>query len=256
MFYSSPYFYYITIGLQLICVLHCLKKGNQTIWIWLIIFLPLIGCIAYIFTEILNRRDIQQVQSGMASVLNPSRRIKKLEENLRFSDTFNNRVVLADAYLSAGFTDKAIDLYESSLTGNFTENEYVLSKLMHAYFQKKRYGEIIPIGKKILQLPQYARSHTHIVYAIALDHTGQPEEAEKEFLKMKSKFANYEARYQYGLFLKRANRENEADQLFADIIKEASHLSPRERRDNREWLAKTRLELKKQVAGQGANHKK
>jgi hypothetical protein len=246
MFGFSPSFYYITIGLQLICVLHCIKKGNQNNWIWLIVFLPLIGCIIYIFTEIFNTRDLRQVQSGMTAVFNPSGRIKKLEENLRFSDTFNNRVILADAYLNAGFTDKAIDLYESSLTGNFTENEYVLSKLVLAYFQKKRYDEIIPVAKKISGLPQFLRSRPHIMYAIALDYTGYHEQAEKEFLKMRSRFANYEARYQYGMFLKRASRENEATQLFTDIINEASHLSPRERRNNRQWFDQAKIELKRQ----------
>jgi hypothetical protein len=246
MFFYNPNFYYITIGLQLLCVLHCIRKGKQNNWIWLIVFLPLVGCIAYIFTEIFTGRDLKEVQSGVTAVLVPSRHIKKLEENLRFSDTFNNRVMLADAYLDAGFTDKALDLYESSLAENFTENEYVLSKLIHACFLKKRYEEIIPIGKKIMGLPQFTRSRYHIMYALSLDYTGNQAEAEKEFSKMKAKFANYEARYEYGKFLARSNRENEAARLFADIIDEAPHLSPKERRYNRQWVEQAKVELKKQ----------
>ncbi|HEV8284340.1 MAG TPA: hypothetical protein VGQ09_08515 [Chitinophagaceae bacterium] len=245
MFFSSPYFYYITIGLQIICVIHCIRKGNQGYWIWLIIFLPLIGCIAYLFTEIFTKRELEKVQSGFGTVINPTGRIKKLEANLRFSDTFNNRVLLADAYLEKGFTDKAIELYESSLTGNFTENEYVLSKLILAYFRSKRYEDIIPIGKKLLGLPQFLRSRSHIMYAAALGYTGKNEEAEREFLKMKSKFANYEGRYQFGLFLIRSSRQDDAFQLFTDIVNESSHLSPRERRYNKEWLQLAKTELQK-----------
>jgi hypothetical protein len=245
MFFSSPYFYYITIGLQIICVIHCIRKGNQGYWIWLIIFLPLIGCIAYLFTEIFTKRELEKVQSGLGTVINPTGRIKKLEANLRFSDTFNNRILLADAYLEKGFTDKAIELYESSLTGNFTENEYVLSKLILAYFRNKRYEDILPIGKKLLGLPQFLRSRSHIMYAEALGYTGKNEEAEKEFLKMKSKFANYEARYQFGLFLIRSSRQEDAFQLFTDIVNESSHLGPRERRYNKEWLQLVKIELQK-----------
>src|SRR5258705_7618755 len=243
--FFSPYVYYITIGLQVSCVIHCIKKGNQGYWIWLIIFLPMIGCIAYLFTEIFTKRDLDKVQSGVGTVLNPSGRIKKLEANLQFSDTFNNRIMLADAYLEKGFTDKAIDLYESSLTGNFTENEYVLSKLILAYFQKKQYEKIIPLGKKLSGLPQFARSRSHIMYAVALGYAGNLQEAENEFLKLKSKFANYEARYQYGQFLIRQNRQEEAHQLFRDIVNESSHLTPRERRYNRNWLQQSKIKLQK-----------
>ena len=109
MFFFSTPFYVFTVVLQAICVIHCIRRGNTNNWIWLIIFLPMIGCLVYIFTEIINRRDIQRVQSGMGSVFNPSGAIRKLENNLRFSDTFANRVALADAYLEAGQHVKAID---------------------------------------------------------------------------------------------------------------------------------------------------
>lgn len=244
--FFSSYFYYITIGLQLICVIHCLKKGNTGgYWIWLIIFLPLIGCIAYLFMEVFTGREFEKVQSGVGTVINPSGRIKKLEANLRFSDTFNNRIALADAYLEKGFSDKAIELYESSLTGNFTENEYVHSKLIIAYFEKKRYEEIIPLGRKLLASPQFLRSRPHIMYASALGYVGRAHDAEKEFLKMRSKFSDYEARYQFAMFLLRSDRNDEAHHLLKDISNESAHLSSRERSANRQWFQLAKIELQK-----------
>lgn len=65
MFFLNPNFYYVTIALQAICVLHCMKKGNQNKWIWIIVFLPLIGCLVYFFTEMFTSRDIQKLQSGI-----------------------------------------------------------------------------------------------------------------------------------------------------------------------------------------------
>src|SRR5947208_14530770 len=124
MFFFNSNYYYTIIGLQAICVIHCIRKGRANNWIWLIVFLPLIGCMVYIFTEIFTSRDIRTVQSGMTSVFNPGGSVRRLEENLRFADTFANRVALADACLLIGNTDRAIELYESSLSGNFTENEH------------------------------------------------------------------------------------------------------------------------------------
>ncbi|MGC4038061.1 MAG: hypothetical protein QM764_19020 [Chitinophagaceae bacterium] len=245
MFFANNYFYLITIGLQLICVIHCVRKGKQNNWIWIIVFLPIVGCLAYIFTEMFSSGDINNVQSGVGNFLNPGGRIRKLENNLRFADTFTNRTMLADAYLASGNTDKAIELYESSLEGNFTENEYVLSQLIIAYFQKRRYEEIIPIAQKIYKLPQFARSKAHICYAAALGYTGHTEQAEKEFKSLKSKFSNYEARFQYGCFLLNNNRAAEAKQLFNEMINEAPHLSSMERRQSNAWIAKAREEVKK-----------
>jgi hypothetical protein len=244
-FFDNNYFYIITILLQGICVYHCIRKGRQNTWIWLIVFLPLIGCLIYFFTEIVTRREMQNVQTGVGAVFNPSGRIKRLEENIKFSDAFENKVALADAYLDAGQTTKAIDLYEWSLEGNFEENEHVLSQLVIAYFQAKRFEEIIPLAKKIYKRPQFARSKAHILYAMALEQTGNPEMAEAEFKTMKARFSNFESRYQYGLFLQRAGRQKESRQLFAQIVDEASHLSSQERSYNRAWIANAKDELRK-----------
>ncbi len=244
-FFDNKYFYIITILLQGICVYHCVRRGRQNTWIWLIVFLPVIGCLIYFFTEIITGREVQKMQSGVGTVFNPGGRIKRLEENIKFSDAFENKVALADAYLDAGQTKKAIELYEWSLQGNFEENEYVLSQLIIAYSRVNRFEEIIPLAKKIYKRPQFARSKAHIVYAMALEYTGNSEQAEAEFKTMKARFSNFESRYQYGLFLLRAGRREEARQLFMQMVDEVSHLSSQERSYNRAWIAQAKDELRK-----------
>jgi hypothetical protein len=245
MFFASPYLYYVTIGLQALCAIHCIRRGNQNKWIWIIVFLPVIGCIIYIFSEMIPHRGLPAVKVDVGAVLNPGGRIKKLEDNLRFTDTFNNRMALADAYLAAGMTDKAIDLYESSRTGAFTENEYLLTQLITAYHKVKRYDDILPLARKLYKSVPFARSRAHIIYALALENTGRPDLAEKEFATMKARFSNFEARYQYGRFLRRAGRDDEAKALFTAMLEEAPHLSRRERRYSGDWLFYTKDELAK-----------
>ncbi len=55
MFFDNTYYYYIVIGLQAVCVIHALRKNLHQKWIWLIVFLPVIGSLIYIFTEMFNR---------------------------------------------------------------------------------------------------------------------------------------------------------------------------------------------------------
>ena len=245
MFLFNSYFYYVTLGLQALCVFHCIRKGNQQKWIYIIVFLPLVGCIAYFFTEMFSSRQLRNAGSGLGIVLNPTGSIRRLEANLRFADTFHNRVALADAYLAAGHTAKAIELYEVSLTGAFEENEHVLYQLIISYSKEGRYEEIIALAQKIYHLPQFARSKGHILFALALEQCSRSDEAEKEFRIMNTRFSSFEARYQYGLFLKRAGRSEETAHLFSEMIGEWSHLSPIERKHSRNWIALAKEERKK-----------
>lgn len=245
MFYGNNPYYYFIIGLQALCVIHCLRKGRENGWIWFIIFVPFIGSVAYIFTEIFSRRDLQNVGDGLGAVVFSAGRIKKLEQQLKFSDTFNNRVALADAYLGTGQVDKAIHLYESSLTGAFTENEYVLKQLIVAYYNTQRYNDVLPIARKIYRLPQFARSRAHILYAVSLDKTGNTAQAEQEFLQMKGRFDNFEARSQYALLLERTGRLQEAKKIWNELLEEESQLTSRERRAARTWFSQAREALKR-----------
>jgi len=171
--------------------------------------------------------------------------IRKLEEELRFTDTFANKVKLADAYLASGQTDKAIDLYKASLTGAFAENEHVIAQLIVAYYNLEQYEEVIPLAKKIYKLQQFARSKAHLLYALSLENIGEIELAENEFKAMKGRYSYFEQRYQYGLFLMRQDRDEDAWTIFTDMLNEEPHLGAVEKKSNRIWFTKTKEELRK-----------
>ena len=250
MFHGFPYYYYyIAVAVQVICAIHCFHRGNQK-WLWLIIFFPIVGSLIYIFTEMFTGNEIGKMQSGMGAVFNSSDKIKKLEENLRFTDTFKNKVALADALLEAGQTERAIALYEACLSWNFTVHEHVNIQLIYAYASIKRYEDIVTLAKQIYGLPQFTRSRAHMLYAIALWHTGNAEAAEKEFKLLNGRFSNYESRYRYGSFLIGMNRNGEAKKIFEEILHESSHLNGKEKRENKMWFNHVKEELKKSGAAQ------
>lgn len=250
MFYGGGPYYYLIIGLQIFCAIHCLRRGTQGKWLWIIIIFPVIGSLIYIYNEMLSNRSFRGPNIDVGAVINPGGKIKKLEEELRFTDTFTNRIKLADAYLDAGQTDKAVDLYTASLTGAFAENEHVLAQLMIAYFELQRYEEVLPIGKKLYNLPQFARSKAHMAYAMSLENLGRLDDAENEFKAMKGRYSYFEQRYQYGLFLLRNDRNGDALTIFTDMLNEEPHLGQVEKRSNRKWFALAKNELKNISAAQ------
>jgi hypothetical protein len=246
MFFSGHFPYYLTVGLQVLCVVHCIRR-NKTGWIWLIVFLPVVGSLVYLFMEVFSNRSSFKVNApriNVGAVINPGGRIKKLEENLRFTDTFQNRVLLADAYLQTGQTDKAIELYQSSLTGAFSENEHVLAQLTIAYYNQERYTDAIKAAEWIHKLPQFLQSQAHLYYAMSLEETGLTDKAEAEFKSMIGRYSYYEQRYQYGMFLLRANRNDDAVKVFTVMLDEEPHLGNIELKNAKEWCNKARAELK------------
>jgi hypothetical protein len=249
MFYQFGEYYIIILALQAYCAYHSYKRGTHQKWIWLIVFLPLVGCLIYLFSEVFSSSHVNSVQTGITTLINPGGVIKRLENNLRFADTFNNRVALADAYLSSGQTERAIQLYESSLTGAFTENEHVLMQLVSAYYHVGRYTDSVLAARKISRQPQFYRSSSHTVYAMALAASGDDVAAEKEFMSMAGRYSYFENRYQYGLFLAARKRMNEATNIFDAIVQEGNHLTGYERRNNRQWVQSAKAELKKLIAG-------
>jgi len=242
-------YYYLIVGLQIFCGIHSYRRGTLNRWIFLIVFLPIIGSLYYLYSEVINNkstfRPVNKSSIDVGAVINPGGRIKKLEEELQFTNTFANKVKLADAYLGAGMTDKAIDLYKSSLTGAFDENEHVMGQLIIAYYSQQRYDEVIPLAKKLYKLPQFARSKAHLLYAQSLENLGKIDEAETEFKAMKGRYSYFEQRYEYGLFLMRNNREDDAWQIFTDMLNEGPHLGSIEKKSNRVWLSKAKDELRK-----------
>lgn len=250
MFYGGGSYYYLIVGLQIFCAIHSFRRGTQGKWLWIIIIVPVIGSIAYIYSEMIANRSYRGPKIDVGAVINPGGKIKKLEDELRFTDTFANRIKLADAYLADGQTEKAVEIYTGSLTGAFAENEHVMAQLMIAYYELGQYEEVIPLAKKLYKLPQFARSKAHLAYAMSLESLGRIDEAENEFKAMKGRYSYFEQRYQYGLFLIRNDRAEDASTIFSDMLNEEVHLSQMEKRANSKWFALAKTELKKISAQQ------
>lgn len=238
-------YYYVVLLLQGICVFHSIRKGTQSKWIWIIVFLPFIGSVAYIFTEIIQKQHLNSVQNGMNTLVNPNGQIKDLEKKFNFSSTFANRVALADAYLSRGAFDRAIELYEPALTGIFDQNEAVIKSLIYAYYRVGRFEDAVRLAPKVANTLDFTKSPANLYFALSLEQIGQIDEAEKEFKKMNQRFSNYEARCAYGDFLVRNGKIEAAITVFQTIVGEAQHMAGREKRSIKAWTAKAQQELNK-----------
>ena len=124
--------------LQLALIIHCIKTNKPFYWIYLIIFIPYVGGVAYLLVELLpallNSRQLRQTGQSIVRTFNPCVTIKKLEEQLENQDTVSNRTALAQAYIEAQQYDKAVPLLRSCLSGPFADDRATLLLLAQALF--------------------------------------------------------------------------------------------------------------------------
>ena len=238
-------YYYAIVLLQVICFIHSYKQGTHNKWMWIIIFLPLVGCIAYIYLEIFSKSRYSNVKINLADSINPSRKITKLEDELEVSDSFDNRIKLADAYLDANRLEEAISIYENALTGIFSDNPHVIKNLVIAYYQTERFQDAISFTNKIKNAKEFDSSETHIAYALSLEGVGNITDAQAEFEKMLVRFSNYKHKWVYAEFLLRNDQQEKAIDLLEKMIIESKQLKGFEKKQNRVWFQNANNELKK-----------
>src|ERR1035437_5465888 len=97
MLFGFGSYYYIILVLQAFSAIHSYRRGTFNNWYFLIIFIPFIGCLIYLYSEVLSKRQFNKPNIDVSAVFNPGGKIKKLEDTLRFTDTFDNKIKLADA---------------------------------------------------------------------------------------------------------------------------------------------------------------
>ncbi|THV59108.1 hypothetical protein EZV76_09735 [Flagellimonas alvinocaridis] len=235
--------YYLIIALQGFCVYHCYANRNNYYWILAIIFLPLVGSILYLFMNVFQRRDIEKVQESLVTVINPSKKIKDLEKKLRFSETFENRVALADAYLNEGMNMGAIENYKASLKDVFANDFYVISKLVEAYYFSDDFDNAIQTAKRIENDSRFRKSKSSFLYGMALEKRNDPISAEEYLRAFDAPYSNYRERLELARFLIRQDRMADGKLVYQEMISESESMSKQSYRMNRELVKKIKEEF-------------
>src|SRR5512145_3442545 len=141
--------------LQLALIVHVLKTGRNTIWVFILLFAPVIGGLAYLIVELLpeltRSRTGRRLRSSVAKAVNRDRDLKEAARNLAVAGTAQNAMKLAGEYLAKGRFAEARDLYAGALRGVHADDRDLLLGLAHAQFELGEYREVIDSLEKLRQ---------------------------------------------------------------------------------------------------------
>ncbi|MFD2725527.1 TRAFs-binding domain-containing protein [Hyunsoonleella rubra] len=235
--------YYLIIALQGFCIYHAIKNRSPYYWIFIIFFLSLIGCIIYIITQVYNKRDAEKITSEITHIINPTKNIRDLEKQLEFSESYQNRVNLADAYLENKDYNNAIKHFKEALDGNFQNDFYVIKNMMEAYHQMEDYKNVVNYGEQIVSHPEFAKSRTQFLYGMALEKEGQIKKAEENLKAIDIRFSFYNERLIYAKFLIDVDKKEEAREILEALISEGQHMT----KPNKRLYSNTITEASKMI---------
>ena len=213
----------LTVIFQVAFCVHVIKYDKDKFWLFIIILVPLLGCIIYFLTQILpemlQSRQVKRAGNTLINTLDPQRDIRRLQDELQISDSIENRLALADAYLQTDQPTDAIPLYERCLTGIHENDPDIMLKLSQALFMTEDYQKAKTILDQLIAAnPDYKSHDGHLLYAKTLEALQMTEEAVHEYEKLAKSYPGEEARVRYGLLLKKTGHEDKARELFKETL--------------------------------------
>jgi len=234
--------------IQLALIVHVLKTGRSRYWIIVLIFMPLIGGLAYLLIELLpevsNSISGQRAMRHVKNVFDPGGDVRRQQAAWEQSPNTDNARRYAEALLDAGEAAKAEAVVDQALTGMFAFEPTLLLVKARLQFEQDRMDEALQSLEALQEHnPDFRSADGHLLYARTLEATGQIGKAMKEYTDVAGYFPGVEARYRRALCLKAAGNQQESIAEMESIMKDAKLAPAHFRKSQKPWLDAARREL-------------
>ena len=231
----------LTVAIQVITVVHLFRTGRDMRWLFLIIFLPMVGCLAYLIIEVLPsfrqsptaRRALRRAQNAV----DPNRGVREGSLDYERSQNVETAIRLAGELTKAGRYDDAIRVCNEARTGLFEDDPKILLALGLAQFAANDHAAAIATLDYLREKnPGFRSPDGHLVYARAFEESGATKRALEEYAALAQYYPGAEARVRQAMLYKKTGQTARAGELFAASLEDA-RLAPKHfRNSQREWI--------------------
>ena len=234
--------------IQLVLIIHVLKSGRSRYWIFILLFMPMIGGIAYLVIELLpefaSSITGQRAVRNVKKTLNPGAGLRQHEAAWQQSPNVDNSRRYAEVLLDAGKINEAEEIINQALSGLFETEPTLL--LLKARLQFE-HGQTAEAAKTLESLqehnPDFRSAEGHLIYARSLEAQDRVEDAIREYSAVSGYFPGVEARYRLALCLAANGRDNAARKEYESILNDAKLAPPHFRKSQKTWLDAVKKEL-------------
>ena len=238
----------LSILVQVGLVIHVIRTGRNTIWIWVLVLLPLAGPIAYIaaelLPELLGGRTARRAMSNVRRTLDPGRGLREAQKQVKLTGSIDARRRFAQELMADGKYADAIETYREALVGLYQHDPHLMLGLAQAQFGNgDPTGARLTLDELIEQNPDFKSTAGHLLYARSLEAEGNLQKAAEEYDALLGYAPGPEATYRRAMLFKRMNDREQALSLLRKLLEDAEMNTKHARSLQREWLDAAKKEL-------------
>jgi hypothetical protein len=229
--------------LQGTAIVHCIKAGRNSLWIWVLIW-PGIGAIAalaYIAIEIVpdlfRSRTAQRTARGLKRAVDPFADLRRYEDEARLAGNVDARQRYADELVRHGRYEEAIEQYRQALSGLYVHDPNLMLGLARAQFGSGAAAAARGTLEELFrQNPDFRSPEGQLLYARALESEGNMQKALEQYRMLASSYPGAEAAVRYAQLLDTQGQRDEARRVARELLDQARIAPGHYRRAQRAWL--------------------
>ncbi len=242
MGFFSSIFYPWGIILQVVAIVHFIRRRPDGYWLWVILLLGPLGALVYIFVEVLP--DAGLLRQSF-KVFPRRSRIRELEAAILDNPSAGNYEELADLYLEDGNFARARQCYDKAISSR-TDSPDPFYRRGIAELEMGDFAAALPDLERVVgQDPKYDFHRAKGLLAHAYAGTGNVEQAQKLFREAVEISTLSETYYNYATFLAGQERYVEAREWAQRILAKKPTMPGYLKRRERPWFRRASGLLKK-----------
>ncbi len=241
-------FLILSLLVQAALIVHVIRSGRNSLWIWAIALLPAAGSIAYVVVELipglLGSRTARRASARLDRLMDPDRELRLASAAVEISGNVEARRRLASELYQRGDFQRAQQVYREGLTGIFEHDPTLLVGLARAEFAGGAFAAARLTLERLRQHnPEFNSADAALMYAQTLAALGDKVAALREYAALVPGFPGAEAKLRYALLLRELGRAEDARTVLQELLASAQLAPAHYRKAQAEWLERARREL-------------
>ena len=237
----SHLFYPWGILLQVLAIVHFIRRRPNTVWIYIILFLGPVGALVYLFAEALP--DVSLLNDAMKGV-SRRKRIAALELAIRDNPSGGNYEEVGELYMEDGKFQAAHDAFDKAIAARIDTPDAFYRRGACALRLGNAQAAVPDLERVIARHPDHDFNRAAGLLAHAYALTGQKQKSEELFRSVTVTSTLSETYLNFADMLASDGRPAEA-RLWAQKVLDKAPTMPRYlRRRERPWFQRARKILK------------
>ena len=230
--------------LQVLAIVHFIRRRPDTYWLFIIVFLGPLGALIYIFMEVVP--DLGLLRHSFDAF--PRRkRIRLLEGLVLENPAAGNYEELGDLYLDEGQYARARECYDKAIQSRADLPDAFYRRGIAKIELGDFPGAVLDLEHVVARDRKYDSNRAAGLLAHAYANTQQPEAAEQLFQEVTDRSTASEIYYNYARFLASQGRTAEARDWTNRLLAKKATMPGYLRRRERPWFRKANA-LSKRLA--------